>query len=95
MCSHFAPAEERIVVSEMGETWSPNTAPPRVAETVMRVSVPLPPRIATAIGTRTPKVPQDVPVANASPSATAKKITGTIIDLIKLPLVARVVVHRL
>ena len=60
---HCAPAEARIVVSEMGEMWSPNTAPPRVAETVRMVSVPLPPRIVTAIGTRTPNVPQDVPVA--------------------------------
>ena len=26
---HLAPADANIVVSEIGETWSPNTAPPR------------------------------------------------------------------
>ena len=62
-----------MVVSEMGETWSPNTAPPSVAETVRMVSVPLPPRMVTAIGTRTPNVPQEVPVANAMAPARMKK----------------------
>ena len=60
----------------MGDMWSPNTAPPSVADTVSIAIVPLPPRMVTAIGTRTPKVPQLVPVANAIPPARMKKIAG-------------------
>ena len=32
---HIAPAEAMMVVSEMGEQWSPNTAPARHADTPM------------------------------------------------------------
>ena len=65
-----------MVVSEIGETWSPNTAPPSVAETVRRASVPLPPKIVTAIGTSTPNVPHEVPVEKAIKPARIKKIAG-------------------
>ena len=60
----------------MGDTWSPNTAPPSVAETVRIASVPLPPRMVTAMGTRTPNVPQEVPVENAIAPARMKNIAG-------------------
>ena len=35
MCKHWAPAEDMIVVSEIGEQWSPQTAPAIQAEIEM------------------------------------------------------------
>ena len=37
-CSHCAPADDIIVVSEMGEQWSPHTAPAIQAEMEMIMS---------------------------------------------------------
>ena len=53
-----------IVVSEIGEQWSPQTAPAMQAEIemIMRSGL-LFSNTATTIGIRIPKVPQDVPVA--------------------------------
>ncbi len=66
-----------MVVSEIGEIWSPQTAPDRQAATVMTSMVlGESPNTATAIGIRMPNVPQEVPVANARPSAIRKKIAG-------------------
>ena len=31
-CGQLAPVDDKIVVSEIGEAWSPNTAPPITAE---------------------------------------------------------------
>ena len=66
-----------MVVSEMGEAWSPQTAPERIAATeTTRMSGAVCPRTAMAIGMRMPNVPQLVPVAKASPAATRKKSGG-------------------
>ena len=65
-----------IVVSEIGEQWSPQTAPARQAE------IPTVPRVlptgntARTIGIRIPNVPHDVPVAKARPQATRNMIAG-------------------
>ena len=66
-----------MVVSEIGEAWSPPTAPDRIAATVItsRFWSPVP-ITAMAIGIRMPKVPQEVPVAKARIIATIKKIAG-------------------
>ena len=70
---HWAPADARMVVSEIGETWSPQTAPARIeAVTIVRLFIFSAPTTANAIGSRIPKVPQDVPVENASPAAYAQ-----------------------
>ena len=37
-CSHCAPADDMMVVSEMGEQWSPHTAPAMQAEMEMIIS---------------------------------------------------------
>src|SRR5690554_1467706 len=78
MWLHMAPVEDMMVVSEIGEQWSPHTAPARQAETdIISSSVYSP--TATTIGRRMPKVPQDVPVENDIPIATANTIAGSII----------------
>ena len=78
MWSHWAPAEDMIVVSEIGEQWSPQTAPAMQAETQMMASeLPLSSGNALRqIGIRMPKVPQDVPVAKDRPTAIRKMIAG-------------------
>ena len=71
-----------MVVSEIGEMWSPQTAPDRQAATVMTsMVVALSPNTATAIGMRMPNVPQLVPVANARPSAIRKKMAGISMEM--------------
>ena len=63
-----------IVVSEIGEMWSPQTAPAIHAEIeIMRSGFPGA-KIAIQIGIRIPKVPQLVPVAKARKQATTKII---------------------
>ena len=73
-----APVELRIVVSEIGEAWSPATAPastaPRTGSSSSGASTAL--TIPPAIGSRSPKEPQLVPVAKAIARAT-RKTTGT------------------
>ena len=55
-----------IVVSEIGEQWSPHTAPAMQAEIEMIIIVSFVPwNTATTIGIKIPNVPQEVPVANA------------------------------
>ena len=76
MWLHCAPADDIIVVSEIGEQWSPQTAPARQADIdIMPSSLPTG-KIAKTIGIKIPNVPQDVPVANAIPQATRKIIAG-------------------
>ena len=67
-----------MVVSEIGEIWSPQTAPAKMDATEMvKIGViSIPPNTETAIGIRMANVPQEVPVAKASPKATRKKIAG-------------------
>ncbi len=67
-----------IVVSEMGEQWSPQTAPAMQAEIAMIISVlsMFPPKTATTMGIRTPNVPHDVPVAKARRHPITNTIAG-------------------
>ena len=78
MWSHLAPAEDIIVVSEIGEQWSPQTAPAIHAEIeiIMISLLVLPANTLSTIGIRIPNVPQEVPVANESPTAIRKTIAG-------------------
>ena len=72
-----APALERMVVSEMGEQWSPKTEPAKVAErqTVM-ISGLIACATGTTIGIKIPKVPQAVPVEKLKKPATIKMNAG-------------------
>ena len=66
-----------MVVSDMGEQWSPQTAPAMQADMeriIMLVSTSW--KMATTIGIKIPKVPQEVPVAKARPMAIRKINTG-------------------
>ena len=73
-----APEEDRMVVSEMGEQWSPNTEPARVADrvTVMMVGV-ADWQMNTTMGMNSPKVPQAVPMEKDRPAATRKTMAGS------------------
>jgi len=65
-----------IVVSEIGEQWSPQTEPARQADIpIIAISVPGS-KIPRTMGIRIPKVPHDVPVAKEIPIATRKIIAG-------------------
>ena len=77
-----------MVVSEIGEAWSPNTAPPRTALIEIRVALrqaeasrPLldakPTAIGMTIGIMIANVPQLVPVANAIRAERTNTIAGT------------------
>ena len=61
-----------MVVSLIGEIWSPHTAPAIHAEIEMMRKGSAPGNTAMQIGIRIPKVPQEVPVANARKPATRK-----------------------
>ena len=76
MWLHSAPAEDIMVVSEMGEQWSPQTAPARHADMLMIRMGSSAPNMYVTIGIRIPNVPQEVPVANASTQATKKIMAG-------------------
>ncbi len=65
------PAEAMIVVSEIGEQWSPHTAPARQEAIEITIICPSG-NTPITIGIRMLKVPQDVPVAKASSAATRK-----------------------
>ena len=66
-----------IVVSDMGEQWSPHTAPAIQAEMEIIISWGLEfINTFTTMGIRIPKVPQEVPVENARKHATRKIIAG-------------------
>ena len=72
----WLPADDIIVVSEIGEQWSPQTAPARQAETPIIKSGLVGSNIAVTIGIRIPNVPHDVPVEKARTQATKKIIAG-------------------
>ena len=65
-----------MVVSLIGEMWSPHTAPAIQAEILMMRSGSAPGNTAMQIGMRIPKVPQEVPVAKAKKAATMKMMAG-------------------
>ena len=65
-----------MVVSEMGEQWSPQTAPDRQAAMEM-TSISPSGNAWHTMGIRMEKVPQLVPVAKARNTATRKMITGS------------------
>ena len=65
-----------MVVSEIGEQWSPQTAPAIQAEMQMMAMGLLMSNTLCTMGIRMPKVPQLVPVAKASRQPTANTITG-------------------
>lgn len=73
---HSAPALAIMVVSLIGEIWSPQTAPAMQAEMEMMRNGSAPGNTAIQIGIRIPKVPQDVPVAKARKAATRKMMAG-------------------
>ena len=64
-----------MVVSEIGEQWSPITAPAHTAATAAG-SRELPANTGTATGMRMPMVPQLVPVAKASSPPTRNSTSG-------------------
>ena len=65
-----------MVVSEMGEQWSPQTAPAQQAEMTMMRSGLSVGKTAVTTGIRMPNVPQDVPEAKARTQATRKMTAG-------------------
>lgn len=71
----MSPADAMIVVSEIGEQWSPHTAPAR--QDAIEITIICPDgNTPITIGIRILKVPHDVPVANASKAATMNMIIG-------------------
>ena len=82
--------DERIVVSEMGEQWSPKMDPSSTAPMVM-ITIPTAPTAdpsptATAsmitLGSKMPIVAQDEPVANEVPQARKKRTAGNRMGLV-------------
>ena len=65
-----------MVVSLIGEIWSPQTAPAIQAEIDMMRRASPSGNTAIQIGIKMPKVPQDVPVAKAKKAATIKMMAG-------------------
>ena len=74
---HELPIEERIVVSEIGEQWSPKVAPASTAPIAPKMTASPPPwATGIAIGKRIAMVPQLVPVTNETKPATTKTPAG-------------------
>ena len=74
---HWAPADAMMVVSDIGEQWSPHTAPAMHAEIEMIIIVWfVPEKMFTTIGMSMPKVPHEVPVAKARKAPTTNMIAG-------------------
>ena len=65
-----------IVVSEIGEIWSPQTAPDRQADIPIKNKGSPISNIDVIIGIKIPNVPQLVPVAKARKIATTKITAG-------------------
>jgi len=77
MWRHCAPVDERIVVSEIGEQWSPITEPERIEESTSALSDGSTlSHTAIAIGMRMPNVPHEVPVEKAITAASRKSAAG-------------------
>ena len=73
---HFVPVAAMIVVSEIGETWSPKTDPAKTEAIVIVQSSLLIGKRGKAIGMNIAKVPQEVPVEKDNTAASTKIITG-------------------
>ena len=74
-----------MVVSEIGEIWSPHTAPAIQAEMEMIRNGAPTGNTATHIGIKMPNVPHEVPVAKAKKQATRKitaQITCSVLDFV-------------
>ena len=65
-----------MVVSEIGDAWSPYTAPARVAPIVTRNSGSDGGKIPSTIGKISAIVPQEVPIANPIKPETTKITAG-------------------
>lgn len=65
-----------MVVSEIGEQWSPNTPPPRTAAMIKPGWRPMILIMGTAMGIMMAKVPQEVPVEKAMRHETRKTTAG-------------------
>ena len=73
-----APELDMMVVSEIGEIWSPQTAPASTADTATIIMVgSVSENILTTMGTRIANVPQLVPEENAIKIAMQKISSGT------------------
>ena len=84
---HSAPADDIIVVSDIGEQWSPQTEPARHADIpITPISLPTG-NMPSTIGIRIPNVPHEVPVAKEIPIATRNMIAGK--KFCKVPALAR------
>ena len=68
--------EERMVVSEMGEQWSPKIPPEMTAPIVSRMLASIATAIGMAIGIMMENVPQLVPVAKAITAPSTKMMAG-------------------
>lgn len=73
---HLVPVAAMMVVSEIGETWSPKTDPAKTEAIVIVQRSLLIGKRGKAIGMNIAKVPQEVPVENDNIAASAKIITG-------------------
>lgn len=67
-----------MVVSEIGEQWSPNTPPPRTVAMIKPGWRPMILIMGTAMGIMMAKVPQEVPVEKAMKQETRKMTVGMI-----------------
>lgn len=70
--------EEMIVVSDIGEQWSPKTPPPKTAAMINPGWRPIMLIIGTAMGIMMAKVPHEVPVEKAIKQETRKTTAGII-----------------
>ena len=77
ICEQPAPADDKIVVSEIGEQWSPNTEPAKVAakDTTTKLGSKAW-ATRTITGIQIPNVPQAVPVENDKNAANANTAAG-------------------
>ena len=81
MWSEPAARDDRIVVSDIGEQWSPNVPPPRIAPTVQSNTVSISPPVIVnakgiAIGVMIANVPHEEPVKKEI-NAHVKNVTVT------------------
>src|SRR5690554_75005 len=75
---HEAPVEDNMVVSDMGEQWSPKTAPAiTAAKPGISIVVSIAMVISAAKGSIMPKVPQLVPVDKAITPARINSKVGS------------------
>ena len=68
--------DEIMVVSDMGEQWSPKIPPPRVAATISVSSTPCILAMGIEMASMMAKVPQDVPVEKAIKELITKTTAG-------------------